>query len=119
MGLPWARTDTNLPTHDKILDLIDAHGMKGKAAGFVYVCSYLYSAGNGTDGLIKRAAMPFIHCTPADAKALVMAGLWECVEGGYRIANYGTRQAVGFKQQAISDVRSAAGKKGADVRWAV
>lgn len=117
MGLPWARTDTNLPTHDKVLDLL---GMspKGKASAFVYVCSLLYSAGNGTDGLIKKAALPFIHCTPAEAKLLVAVGLWEAVPGGhFQVKNYGTRQAVGFAQQALHDTRSAAGKKGADARW--
>ena len=69
MGLPWGRVDTNLPTHDKILELLDsAGGAKGKAAAFVYVCSMLYCVGHGTEGLIKRSALPFVHGTPADAK---------------------------------------------------
>ncbi|RYE43670.1 MAG: hypothetical protein EOP24_27480 [Hyphomicrobiales bacterium] len=117
MNLAWARTDTNFPTHDKVLDLLGA-SPKGKAAAFVYVCSYLYAAGNGTDGIIKKAVLPFIHCTPNDAKLLVAAGFWEVEPSvGYRIKNYGTRQAVGFAQQALHDVRSAAGKKGADAKW--
>lgn len=118
MGLPWARADTNLPTHDKILELIDTAGpAKGKAAAFVYVASFLYSVGHETDGVIKRSALPFIHATKADANLLVQVGLWECVEGGYRIRNFGNRNVAGFAQQALSDIRSAAGKKGADARW--
>ncbi|QDQ93723.1 hypothetical protein FND50_25170 [Rhodococcus sp. WB9] len=117
MGLPWARTDTNLPTHDKILDLIGM-GPKGKGAAFVYVSSYLYAADNGTDGLIKKAVLPFIHCNQAEAKLLVAVGLWEAEPpSNYRIKNYGTKQAVGFAQQALHEARSAAGKKGADSRW--
>lgn len=118
MGLPWARMDTNLPSHDKVLELLETAGAaKGKAAGFVYQNSLLYAAGHGTDGIIKRSVLPFIHATKADANLLVQVGLWECVEGGYRIKNYGTRNAVGFAQQALSDKRSEAGKKGADARW--
>lgn len=117
VGLPWARSDTNLPTHDKILDLL-SESPKGKGAAFVYVCSYLRSVGNGTDGLIKKAELPFIHCTPTEAKLLVVCGLWEVVPGGhFRIKGYGTRQSVGFAQQALHETRSAAGKKGAEAKW--
>ncbi len=118
MGLPWARMDTNFPTHDKVLELLDLGSARGKAAGFVYVCAVLYAVDHGTDGVIKRAALPFIHATKADANLLVQVGLWVCIEGGFRIANYGSRQAVGFTQQALSEIRSAAGKKGAQARWA-
>lgn len=118
VGLPWARSDTNLPTHDKIIDLLGV-GPKGKGAAFVYVCSYLRSVGNGTDGLIKKAELPFIHCTPAEAKLLVISGLWEATSGGnFQIKGYGTRQSVGFAQQALHEERSAAGKKGAAAKWA-
>lgn len=116
-GLPWFRSDTNVPTHDKILDLIGAHGAKGKQAGFVYWMSMCHAAGHGTDGVIKRSALPFVHATSGDARLLVMAGLWEVIEGGYRIKNWGNRNVVGAMQQALSDVRSEAGKKGAEARW--
>lgn len=116
MGLPWVRVDTNIPTHEKILELVEM-GAKGKQAGFVYSMSIAYAGGHGTDGVIRRVSLPWVHATPNDAKLLVQVGLWECVEGGFRIKNYGTRNAVGQAQQAISDMRSVAGKKGADARW--
>jgi hypothetical protein len=120
MGLPWYRADTNFPTHDKVLDLV-GHGVKGKAAGFVYHCAMAQAVGNGTDGVIKKSALPFAHGTPADARLLVEAGLWEVVDNGWRIRNFGTRQAVGAAQQAIADdlskARSENGKKGAEKRW--
>lgn len=115
-GLPWARLDTNLPTHDKVLELVGV-GAKGKAAGFVYVCAIAYAVGHGTDGFIRRAALPFIHATPADARLLVDARLWTPVEGGWQIANYGTRQAAGMSAQVLSEVRAQAGRKGAEARW--
>lgn len=120
MPLPWFRADTNLPTHDKVIDLV-GHGQKGKAAGFVYFCALGSQVANGGNGTIKKAQLPFIHATPADARLLVEARLWEVVEGGWRIKNYGTRQVVGMSEQVkaeeLSSARAEAGKKGAESRW--
>lgn len=116
MGLPWFRADTNLPTHDKILDLI-GRGPKGKGAAFVYICSIAHSVGNGTDGFIAKAALPFIHGTPAEARLLMESRLWVQVENGWQIPNFGTRQMIGATAQAVSAARSEAGKKGAEKRW--
>lgn len=115
-GLPWARLDSNLPSHDKILELVGV-GSRGKAAAFVYVCGLAYSVGHGTDGLIRRAALPFIHGTANDARLLVDARLWVPVDGGWQIANFGTRQAAGMSAQSLSDVRAEAGRRGAEKRW--
>jgi hypothetical protein len=118
--LPWFRADSNFPTHDKIIELCGL-GQKGKAAAFVYFASLGWAVGHGTDGLIKRGALPFIHATTSDARLLVEAMLWDVVEGGWMIHNFGVRQAVGAIQQGISDslsaVRSEAGRKGAEARW--
>ncbi len=116
MGLPWFRVDTNLATHDKVLDLL-GRGAKAKGAAFVYVCSLAYCVGNGTDGFVAKAALPFIHGTAAEARLLMEARLWLQVEGGWQIPNFGTRQLIGAAAQSISDARSAAGKKGATARW--
>lgn len=119
MGLPWYRSDTNFPTHDKVLDLV-AHGAKGKAAGFVYQCALASAVANGTDGSIKKAALAFVHGTPADARLLVEVGMWQETPTGWRIKNFGTRQVVGaseqVKQDEISAARSAAGSAGAEAK---
>ena len=119
-GLPWFRADSNFPTHDKIIELCSL-GQRGKAAAFVYFASLGWAVGHGTDGLIKRGALPFIHGTTVDARLLVECRLWEIVEGGWMIHNYGTRQAVGAIHQAAHDslsaARSEAGRKGAEARW--
>lgn len=116
MGLPWFRADTNLPTHDKILALLEA-SPKGKGAAFVYVCSLAYSAGHETDGFIRRAALPFIHGTATEARLLAEARLWEVVEGGWQIVNYAERQRSSTTSAEISAARAAAGRKGAQKRW--
>ncbi len=116
MALPWFRADTNLPTHDKILDLI-GRSPKGKGAGFVYMCSLAYAAGHETDGFIARAALPFVHGTPVEARLLAEARLWDVVEGGWQIRNWGTRQLVGAEAQAVHEKAVRDGKRGAEARW--
>lgn len=116
MGLPWFRADTNLPTHDKVLELL-GKSPKGKGAAFVYVCSLAYSAGHETSGFIARAALPFVHGTTLEARLLAEVRLWDVVEGGWRIRNWGTRQLVGAESQAVHDTAVERGKKGADKRW--
>lgn len=119
-SLPWFRADTNFPVNDKIVDLV-ASGSRGKGAGFVYFCSLATAVGTGSDGLIKRGQLPFIHGTTGDAALLVEHGLWDVDPLGWRIHNYGNRQVVGAMAQAIADslsaARSEAGSKGAEKRW--
>lgn len=120
MTLPWFRADSNLPTHEKIVDLV-ASSPKGKGAAFVYMCSIATSAANGSDGVIRRGQLPFIHGTIADARLLVDAGLWEVVDDkSWRIRNYGTRQLAGASEQVkaeeISAARAAAGRAGAEAK---
>jgi hypothetical protein len=116
MGLPWFRTDTNIASHDKVLELLDKSSTKGKGAAFVYVCSLAYSAGHGTSGFIARAALPFVHGTPTEARLLAEVRLWEVVEGGWQIRNWGTRQLVGAEAQSIHESAVERGRKGGQAK---
>jgi hypothetical protein len=115
MGLPWFRADTNLPTHDKILELL-GKSPKGKGAAFVYVCSLAYAAGHDTSGFIARAALPFVHGTAIEARLLAEVRLWDVVEGGWQIRNWGTRQLVGAEAQAIHESAVANGRRGGQAK---
>lgn len=117
MELTWYRADTSFASHDKVLELVETYGEKGKAAGFVYQCALGHAVGHGTDGLVKRTSLRAMHGKPADAAILVASDLWEEADGGWRIRNFGNRQVVGAAQQVIHDSKSAAGKKGAEKRW--
>jgi hypothetical protein len=117
MDLTWFRADTSLASHDKVIALVETHGTRGKQAGFVYFCALGHAVGHSTDGVIKRTSLKWVHGTSADAALLVAGDLWEVVENGWRIRNFGTRQVVGAAQQAMHDAKSSAGKKGAEKRW--
>lgn len=117
MELTWYRADTSFATHDKILELVETYGEKGKAAGFVYQCALGHAVGHATDGVVKKTSLRAMHGKPSDAAILVAADLWETIDGGWLIRNFGSRQVVGAAQQVISESKSAAGKKGAEARW--
>jgi len=112
MELTWYRSDTAFASHDKVLELVEIYGAKGKAAGFVYQCALGHAVGHQTDGLIRRTSLRAMHGTAGDAALLVATDLWEVAHGGWRIKNFGTKQVVGAAQQVISDARQAAGRKG-------
>lgn len=121
MGLPWFRMDSTFPSHEKIADLVDRFGVKGKAAGFVYAGAIGYCNEHETGGLVRRSALKFVHGVPADARLLVEVDLFIEDELGWRIKNFNHRNGVGMEQQAIAEgIRAAqveGGKKGAEKRW--
>ena len=115
MGLPWFRLDSNIAHHDKILALLETKNGKGTA--FSYVCSIGYAAGNGTDGLVPFAALPFIHARKSDAEALVDAGLWCPHPLGWTIRNYTQRQPSSQVAEAVRAGKTKAALKGNCIRW--
>ena len=115
--MTWFRFDTSFPSHDKILELVELYGQKGMAAGFVYTCMLALQVGHENDGVIKKTSLRAAFGKPGDAALLVAVGLWEPIDTGWRVVNFGNRQVVGAAQQVISESKSAAGKKGAEARW--
>jgi hypothetical protein len=85
MGLPWVRLDTQFASNPKILEL--AGGRQWRAA-FVFVCSLAYCGLHGSDGYIPSGALPFLHASKNDAKALEKVGLWEPDLGGWRVHDW-------------------------------
>lgn len=115
MALPWVRVDSNIATHDKILDLLGRKN--GRSIAFSYVCAIAYSGGNGTDGHIPFAALPFIHATKRDAEVLVEVGLFEPNPRGWTIRNYANRQQLSFVSDQVRDTKKRASAKANCIRW--
>lgn len=114
MALPWARLDTNIASHDKILTLLGARN--GRAIAFSYICGIAYSVGNGTDGFIPFAALPFIHATRTDAEKLVEAGLFDPHPRGWVVRNFAERQQTSAATSQLMDDKRRASAKGNCIR---
>lgn len=82
--MTWVKLDDQFPDHPKI-------DQAGPLAGWLYVCGLAYCNRQLTDGFIPKATMPRLSTVPAPAKhaaALVAAGLWDAVEGGWQVHDY-------------------------------
>ena len=116
-SLPWVRTDSNIASHDKILALIDDPSPKKWQALSVYLMSYPWSGGHGTDGKIPKSALRQIHGTPITARLLVKYRLWTEELAGWEIVNFEARQQLANETYIIRKTQSAGGKRGNCVRW--
>ena len=114
MSLAWVRIDTNIASHDKILDLVNDPSPRRWQAAFSYVCAIGWSGDRETDGAVSRHALPYIHGTGTTARLLVEHGLWEPNgAGGWQIHNFADRQQT----RVVADQLRVEGKRGACIRW--
>lgn len=117
MALPWARTDTNIATHDKILSLANDPSPRRWQALSSYLVAYPWSVGQGTDGVIPSYALQTVFGTPQTARLLVKHRLWIEEGAAWRIVNFDKRQPTAdVAESALLDKRNA-GAKGNCVRW--
>ena len=116
-GLPWVRVDSDLAQNPKVADLVAEYGARGKAAAFVFVCSIGYSAAHNTDGAIRKAMLPFVHGTAADARILVEAGLWDVAEKGWQISRYAEHQPTMAARELEAKARQEKARNAANARW--
>jgi hypothetical protein len=120
MSLPWFRVNTDLPTHDKILGLLNdptAPKATRYQAAFSYVCALAYAVDHETDGDVPDYALPFIHATRSTARLLVKHNLWHNGNPGhYEIHNYADRQPIASVVEAGRETRRLSASKAACVR---
>lgn len=100
MALPWVRLDSNIPHHDKILQLLSDPSPKRWQACVSYVFSLAWSGGAGTDGVIPRAVLPQIQATSATARLLEKYRLWVQDGSNYVIVNFEQRQELAVVAEA-------------------
>jgi isocitrate dehydrogenase len=93
-GLPWVRMDTGLPSHPKMLNLLNDPSSKRYQAAASVGFAICWSGEHGTDGHIPFTALPFIHATKTTAALLVKHGFWEPLPDGWRIHNFAIRQEL-------------------------
>lgn len=78
--MTWARLDDGFDEHPKVVARSDR-------AFRAHVRGIVYCARNLTNGFVPEAAAVQLRGRPA-VDELVLAGLWEQVDGGYRIHDY-------------------------------
>lgn len=111
MSLPWVRLDTNISTHDKILELVGDPSARRWQAVASYMFSIAWSGGHGTDGRIPRAALPMVHGNDTTAKLLCKYRLWEARTADWLIVNYAARQELDVITEAKRAAQSLGGRK--------
>lgn len=117
MALPWARVDTNMPSHDKILALIADPSPRRWQACSSYQFSILWSVGAGTDGFIPVSALPFVHGTKQTARLLVTYRLWVERTAGWEVVNFAERNQLEVVTAAKNAQRREAAEKANCRRW--
>jgi hypothetical protein len=110
MGLPWVRLDTQFASNHKILYLIEDRKWR---AAFVWLASLAHAGAQGTDGFVPAAALPLLHGTKAEAKALVDVGLWQETPGGWQINSWTEHQPTSEEMQ----MRRKRAQNAAMARW--
>lgn len=94
--MAWFKVDDHLYSHPKWLAL-------PKPARALWVTAGSWSAGQLYDGFIPSKALPMLEGTRRDATALVEAGLWSEVDGGWLFHDWAeyqpTRSAVMEKRK--------------------
>lgn len=117
MALPWVRLDTNIASHDKILELIGDPSPRRWQALSSYMFSIAWSGGHGTDGRIPKAALPMIHGNETTARLLCAHRLWEAQTAAWQIVNYAERQELDVVTASKVEARRIAAEKANCSRW--
>lgn len=117
--MSWARIDDGFDDHPKVLALLECDD--GAAAiGLWTLCLTWAHRNTRKKGKVPGflpASLPrrYLGVLGRDAaKLLVEAGLWDAADGGWQIHDFGQY----LPTAETSEARSAAGRKGAESRWA-
>lgn len=103
--MPWFLVDDDLAFHPKAAAAGDAAlGLWTRAGS--YCSKYL------TEGFVSTTALRQLHARPAQVRALIDAGLWVEVDGGYRFHQWEERQPSREEVEERRRKRSESGRIG-------
>lgn len=111
--MAWFKVDDQLAFNAKIV-------AAGNEAMGLWVRAGSWSAAQLTDGFVPNHmanAMANGMANECGADALVMAGLWHEVEGGFQFHDWEEFQPSAETEKEKRRKRSLAGQKGAEARW--
>jgi hypothetical protein len=117
VALPWVRLDSNISSHDKILELVNGTSQHRWRAAAVYQFAIGWCGGQGTDGHIPFTSLTAVHGSKAVAELLVSVGLWAPDPHGWHMPNWRGRQPTSDATEAVRAAQSKGAMKANCVRW--
>jgi hypothetical protein len=106
--MTWIKLDDQIAHHPKFMKA-------GPVAAWLWVCGNGYCNKFLTDGFIPTAAVKTLggvdHATKV-ARVLADVGLWEKVEGGYRVHDFHDHNPTAAEVRARRTERSLSGRLG-------
>jgi hypothetical protein len=109
--VPWFKVDDRLATHTKV-------AKAGNAAMGLWVRAGSWAALHLTDGVVPEHVLPMLG-TRSEARRLVVAGLWESIDGGWRFRDWHDYQPSAEDTELAKESKSSGGKHGNHERWHV
>ena len=107
-GVAYVKVECSVPRHPKFLKA-------GPAPAWLWLCGLTYCQDGLTDGFIPDMAIDSLGITKNArrlAEHLVTAGLWEKVDGGWRVHDYLEHNKPAISVREIKDRRKAFGQLG-------
>lgn len=101
----YVKIDDSIDEHPKLLEV-------GPLAAWAYISSITYCNRNLTDGFVPAQKGAILAGSDQTSDKLVSAGLWEAVEGGYRVRDYLGHQRSKAEILQLREDRRAAGSLG-------
>lgn len=111
--IPWFKVDDQLFFNAKTV-------IAGNSAMGLWVRAGSWASANLTDGFVPThmaSAMANPMANPCDHDALVEAGLWTVVDGGYQFHDWEDFQPSAAAEKERRKKRAEAGRLGAKARW--
>lgn len=100
--MPWFKIDDQFWSHPKVLELSDE-------AVALWVRAGSYCSGHLTDGIVKRSTLRLLGATNDAATELVLAGLWDHVDGTWAFHDWEHYQPS--KEHVLAEREAATERK--------
>jgi hypothetical protein len=102
--VPWFKVDDHLATHSKVIQA-------GNPAMGLWVRAGSWASQHLSNGNVPRHVVAMLG-TPAQARALVEAGLWVETDDGWKFHDWFGYQPTAEEAELVREKRREAGRKG-------
>jgi hypothetical protein len=117
---PWAKIDDGLDEHPKVDALLENDELEALAAIGLWALTIANASRRGTNGAVSPRTLTKLapEHGPRLAEILAGAGLYDVADTGYAIHDFLDYNPSAKDRAKVSEARSAAGRRGAEAKWA-